>query len=205
VILFAGCDDDDEIGTPKPRGYFRIEMPEKKYVQYDAECPFTMEIPAYSKLYHSAAPNALPCWRDLFFEKFRATIYLSYHQVENDSMLEQLINDNWKFFEAHEQMGGGLRDTAFLRENDRVFGSVVTLGGNAAAQVQFYLTDSTKNFLRGSLYFYSSPNRDSLLPVLDFLRKDIYHMAQTLKWKDVPLPVEKTKDYSDSLAVRRRR
>src|SRR5438093_12625512 len=88
--LFS-CDDNDSPGIPKPRGYFRIDMPEKKYVQYDAECPFSFEIPDYAQIFHSAAPNASPCWRDMYFGKYHATLYLSYNEITNDSMLEKLI------------------------------------------------------------------------------------------------------------------
>ena len=163
-------------------------MPEKKYVQYDAECPFAFEIPDYAQLYHSAAPNALPCWRDMYFSKYRATLYLSYNEITNDTMLEKLITENWQLFEAHDQVASGMRDSVIIRPDAKVYGSVISLGGNAATQLQFYLTDSTKHFIRGSLYFYSSPNRDSIAPVLDYLKKDIYHIAYTLKWKDTPLP-----------------
>lgn len=199
LLLISGCGDDDEVGTPKPRGYFRIAMPEKKYVTYDAECPFAFEIPTYAHLYRSAAPNAEPCWRDMFFPQFKATLYLSYKEVANDTMLHDLINQNWELFEAHDQVASGMRDSSIIRPDAKVYGSVISLGGNAATQLQFYLTDSTRHFLRGSLYFYSVPNKDSIQPVLDFVKADIYHMAYTLRWTDKPLPDEKPR--VDSLAT----
>ena len=182
--MAAGCNDDDSYGTPKPRGYFRIDMPEKKYVSFESECPFIFALPDYAKAYKSAAPNAEPCWRDIFFGQFRATLYLSYKQVPNDSILRELINQNWQLFEAHDQAAGGIRDSTIIRDDEKVYGAVVSLGGNAASQVQFYLTDSVHHFLRGSLYFYATPNKDSLAPVLNFLKKDIFQLAYSLKWKD---------------------
>ena len=191
AVTFISCDDDDNAGIPKPRGYFRIAMPEKKYVQYDAECPFSFEIPDYAKMYRSAAPNAAPCWRDLYFGKFKATLYISYNEINNDTILEKLINESWALTEAHTQVSSGMRDSSIIRPQDKVYGSVQLLGGNAATQVQFYLTDSTKHFLRASLYFYSPPNKDSIAPVLDYIRKDVFHIVETLKWKDTPLPDDK--------------
>lgn len=188
-IFSAACgDDDDFIGTPRPRGYFRINMPDKKYAVYDAECPFSFEIPDYCKMYMSAAPNAEPCWRDLYFKPFKATLYLSYNDVTSDTMLGQLINDSWELVEAHHNVALGLRDSSIIRPDAKVYGTVLTLGGNAATQMQFYFTDSTNHFLRGSLYFYAMPNKDSIAPVLDYIRKDIYNMAATLKWKDGTSP-----------------
>lgn len=202
VFVFSACDDDDDaIGTPRPRGYFRIAMPEKKFVAYDAECPFAFEIPDYCKMYMSAAPNAEPCWRDLYFKPFRATLYLSYNEITSDTMLGQLINDSWELVEAHHNVALGLRDSSIVRPDAKVYGTVLSLGGNAATQMQFYLTDSTKHFLRGSLYFYAMPNKDSIAPVLDYIKKDIYHMAATLKWKETvawdvkrPIPVAVKKE-----------
>lgn len=188
VLVFAGCDDDDNTGTPRPRGYLRLALPEKKYVQYNEECPFTFEMPDYAKMYHSAAPNAEPCWRDLYFVPFKATLYLSYKDITNDTMIRDLINQSWELVDAHNQMAGGMRDSAILRPNAHVYGSVQSLSGNAATQVMFYLTDSTKHFIRGSLYFYATPNKDSIAPVLDFLKKDIYHIAETMQWKDGSAP-----------------
>ncbi|CAN5218537.1 gliding motility lipoprotein GldD [soil metagenome] len=194
ISLLLGCDDNDNPGIPKPRGYFRINLPEKKYSLYNAECPFSFEIPDYAKMYHSAAPNAEPCWRDLYFGPFHATLYISYKEITNDTMLAKLINESWQLTEAHSQVAGGMLDSAILRPADHVFGSVQTLTGNAATQMQFYLTDSTKHFIRASLYFYAPPNKDSLAPVMDFIRKDIYHIVETLKWNNNALPDEKPKE-----------
>ena len=57
------------------------------------------------------------------------------------------------------------------------------VGGNAASQSQFYVTDSTEHFLTGSLYFYAKPNYDSILPAAKYLEKDIKHIMETVKWK----------------------
>ena len=56
--------------------------------------------------------------------------------------------------------------------------------GNAASQLQFFLTDSIHHFMIGSLYFYSRPNYDSLLPALDYIEKDVIHLMETLEWKE---------------------
>lgn len=189
-LALLSCEDNDSLGIPKPRGYFRIAMPEKKYVMYDAECPFAFEIPDYAKMYKSAAPKALPCWRDLYFGPYHATLYISYNEIDNDSILEKLINESWQLTEAHSQVASGLIDSTIIRPKERVYGAVQSLSGNAATQVQFYLTDSVKHFIRGSLYFYSPPNKDSIAPVLEYIKKDVYHIAWTLHWTDDPLPNE---------------
>jgi len=47
------------------------------------------------------------------------------------------------------------------------------------------LTDSVKNFIRGALYFSSTPNADSLKPVQEFLQKDMEHLINTFRWKEI--------------------
>lgn len=186
AFCFASC-EPDVVYTPRPRGYFRIGLPEKKYVQFDSVgVPYTMEIPDYSHMYRSSAPQAPSTWRDLYFGGFKATLYLSYHEITSDSLFRQLINQSWELTEAHHEMSQAMKDSLILRPEDRVFGTVIELGGNAASLLQFYLTDSTKNFVRGSLYFYAVPNKDSLQPVLNYIKQDVFHLVKTLKWKETP-------------------
>jgi gliding motility-associated lipoprotein GldD len=196
MISLFSCDEDESDGTPRPRGYFRIDLPEKKYNSYNAECPFSFEIPEYAKMYLSAAPNSEPCWRDLYFGQFRSTLYLSYSEVKNDSMLAMLINQSWELVEAHNKMSMGGKDSTIIRPDAKVYGNVISLGGNAASQMQFYVTDSLHHFLRGSLYFYAAPNKDSIEPVLNYLKKDIFHIVQTLQWKNVNIQELKTTEDS---------
>jgi gliding motility-associated lipoprotein GldD len=184
AFVFSSC-EPDVVYTPRPRGYFRIELPPKNYVQYDsADVPYTMEIPDYSRMFRSSAPDAPATWKDLYFGEFKATLYLSYHEITSDSLFAQLINQSWELTEAHHEMSQAMKDSMILRPEDKVYGTVIELGGNAASLLQFYLTDSTHHFIRGSLYFYAAPNKDSLQPVLKYIKDDVMHIVQTLKWKE---------------------
>jgi gliding motility-associated lipoprotein GldD len=64
-----------------------------------------------------------------------------------------------------------------------IYGILYELKGNVASPMQFFVTDSTHHFLRGSLYFRTEPNKDSLAPVINFAQKDIRHIIETLNWK----------------------
>jgi len=64
-----------------------------------------------------------------------------------------------------------------------VHGAFFKVEGNVATASQFFLTDSTKNFLRGALYFNATPNQDSLQPVNSFLVEDMRHLINTFRWK----------------------
>ena len=176
------CDEEEEVFSPKPRGYFRIEFPKKEYQRYDGNCPFSFEIPKYSSLRPSTSKNAHPCWFNLDFPKYKATVYIDYNNIDNN--LSQLLEDSRNFAVRHQVKSTGINETPVLRDSAKVFGLLYDIDGNTASSVQFYLTDSTHHFLRGSLYFNASPNIDSLKMMVDFIREDILHLIKTTKWKD---------------------
>ncbi len=83
----------------------------------------------------------------------------------------------------HITRADAINEELIYNTDKRVFGILYDLKGNTATAVQFFVTDSINHFLRGSLYFSSEPNPDSLAPVIDFFRQDIAHMIETLKWE----------------------
>ena len=180
-FTFTSCDDEDEIYSPKPRGYCRIDFPEKAYRMFDSTCPYKFEIPTYSRIVKDRQKGAEPCWLNLEFPQFRATIYLSYKPVDNN--IAKYLDDAHDIANRHQIKATGLDEIAILRDSAKVYGLLFDIAGNTASSLQFYLTDSTKHFLRGSLYFNSVPNSDSLKVVIDFLKKDVLHLINTTKWK----------------------
>ena len=91
----------------------------------------------------------------------------------------------------HQVKATGLDQQPILRDSARVFGIFYDIAGNTASSVQFYVTDSSKHFLRGSLYFNCAPNIDSMKIVIDFLRQDVLHLVQSFKWKDLTSTAKK--------------
>ncbi len=181
-VLFVACDnDDDEIFTPKPKGYFRIDFPEKKYTRYDSACPYSFEIPTYSFINNDKHMGAEPCWLNVNFPRFNAQIHLSYKIVNRN--LDTLLEQSRDFAIKHQVKATGLEETVIIRDSAKVYGLVYDIRGNTASSLQFYLTDSTRHFLRGALYFNSVPNIDSQKVVVEFIRKDIERMITTFKWK----------------------
>lgn len=178
---FVSCDEDEEIFSPKPRGYFRINFPEKKYRVYDSICPYKFEIPVYAQMKQDKHNGAEPCWLNLEFPKYKATVHLSYKEVNKN--IATYLEDSHNFANKHQVKATGLDEIAVIRDSAKVYGLVFDIEGNTASSVQFYLTDSTRHFLRGALYFNSIPNIDSLRIVVDFIKKDILHLINTTSWK----------------------
>ena len=79
-------------------------------------------------------------------------------------------------------MASSINDSLF-QNPQRVEGIFFTIDGNVATPYQFFLTDSTRHFFRGALYYDATPNQDSLAPVNTFILKDIHHLINTFSWK----------------------
>ncbi|MDR1552218.1 MAG: gliding motility lipoprotein GldD [Prevotellaceae bacterium] len=178
-VLTASCRNNSQ--TPKPYGYFRITMPENTYQKFDIEKkPYTFEYSTISKI-EERPDKSEQNWMNIVYPQHDATIYLTYHNVNNN--LEAMMNDSHKFTYRHTIKADAINEMMYLFPEKKVYGLYAELEGDAASPIQFLLTDSTRNFLRGSLYFNVEPNSDSVAPVVDFIRKDIIHLMETLKWK----------------------
>ena len=179
ALAMMGCRPEP---SPKPRGYFRIDLPAQEYTAWNVEAPFAAEVPVYAKVRpNRQEPNVR--WYDLVFPYQRATVHLTWSRVGND--LDQLIEDAHTFKDKHGAKAARIRSERLLRPEDRVFGNLFEVDGDAASPMVFYLTDSTDHFLYGALYFNSRPNADSLAPVTDRIRQDIRHMVGTLQWRSL--------------------
>ncbi len=181
VLTSCGNDDDDEISIPKPKGYFRIDMPKKEYRVYDSLCPYSFDMPLYSFIDNDKHKGADPCWLNLHFPKFNAQVHLSYKIITNN--LDTILEQSRDFAIKHQIKATGLEETVIIRPEAKVYGLVYDIAGNTASNLQFYLTDSTHHFIRGALYFNSVPNIDSQKVVIDFIRKDVERMITSFKWK----------------------
>jgi gliding motility-associated lipoprotein GldD len=184
ALYFCSCNGNSDY-TPKRQGYFRITLPERKYTTYTAECPFIFEYPEYATVQRDPGAGAASCWLNVVFPRFRCNIYMSYLTI--DTNLGAYVEECRKFVVEHEVKASAINEQVVSNSKDKIYGMIYTIEGNAASNMQFYLTDSTRNFIRGSLYFYAVPNKDSLEPVLNFVKEDINHLIQTFRWKKQPI------------------
>lgn len=169
--------------TPKPRGYFRIDMPEKNYAHFDTSYPYAFEYPVYAYIEPSRhAREDENYWIDIQFRQFDATIHISYKKVENN--LLTYLEDAHTLAVKHIPKADAIYDSIVLDRERHMFGLIYQIeGSEVASPYQFLLTDSTANFVRGALYFNVLPNNDSLEPVIRFIEKDIDHLINTFEWK----------------------
>jgi len=178
ALVLAGC---KQSYTPKPNGYLRVHYPEKEYLRFDDAEPFAFEYPVYAEVRENISRVSEPWWYDVVFPEYKGTIHLSYKHLDDN--IEELIEDSRVLVYKHTSRSDGISETPFIDRENRRYGILYDLEGNVASSVQFFLTDSVEHFLRGSLYFMTTPNRDSLNPVIDFVRADIEHLIESLEWK----------------------
>jgi len=176
ISLLAILNSCSENYSPKPLGYFRINLPEKEYKIFDSKCSYQFLSPKEVKIINGKNK----CWYNIYYPSHDATIYLTYKML--NSNLASIIEESHKLAYDHAIRSDGIIEKTYLNEEEQVYGTLYDIHGNSASNVQFFLTDSTNHFLRGSLYFNTIPNSDSLQPVKDYIKKDIQTLIESLKW-----------------------
>jgi gliding motility-associated lipoprotein GldD len=200
-LLFLACNSPY---VSKKRGYFNIDLPQRSYQQFaPKDFPYSFEYPVYAKVvkdttYFDANPED-PYWINIDFPQFHGRIFLSYKSIGKKALykvkqpngsykdslginvFDNLVNDAFKLTNKNDVVANSINDTRIQTPNG-VSGVFFKVGGNAATSRQFFLSDTTRNFIRGALYFDVTPNADSLKPVLDFLQVDMDHMINTFRW-----------------------
>lgn len=184
TLLFVSCRPSTPV--PKPRGYFRYELPQHAYQTFDsASFPFTFEYPTYGTLEQDVNLNKeehSPYWINIKFKEWDATIYLSYKQINAENPIDKLVAESYNLTQKHDVRADGIKAPQFKTRNG-LYGVFYEVSGNAASAYQFFVTDNTKHFIRGALYFNTTPNADSLMPATQFLKADMEHLVETMKFK----------------------
>ena len=186
LLLFYACTEKAPI--PKPRAYPRVVYPERGYVRADADyCAFTFEQPKYAimvrdTLFFDEKPVS-DCWFNLEVPSLNAKIYCSYYPVKSRADYDKLVADAFEMTNKHNQRASYIQDYRFDRPEARVHGMIFEVDGPAASSYQFFVSDSSRHFLRGALYFETKAKPDSLAPVVAYMKKDVDHMLETLIWR----------------------
>jgi len=179
MLAITGC---HRAYTPKPAGYLRIDFPEKAYRLFDSAYPYSFEYPVYAYIVPDTDRFSEPYWVNIDFPRFDGKIHISYKHVRNN--LDKYTEDSRTLAYKHTIKADAIKETLYVNDTSRVYGILYEIKGNAASSLQFFVTDSTRNFLRGSLYFNVQPNKDSLAPVISFFKDDIVRLMETVRWNN---------------------
>ena len=172
-LSLLSCGDEK---MPKPTGQLSLEYPPAKYMKFSNSCGFDFDKNELTEV--KATSN---CGLEIHYPKMKATVYLTYKPVQNN--LEKLLTDAQKLTYEHVIKANDIAEQPYVDLDRKVYGMFYQVGGNAATNAQFYVTDSTRNFVTASMYFYSKPNFDSILPAADYIKNDMKQIIETIKWK----------------------
>ncbi len=172
-LTLVGCQDPVVV---KPAAFLRLDFPQPSYRTYSPDCSYDFDLNVY------ATPGSKEnCALNIDYPIMGATVYLTYQKVNGN--LPQLLSDAQKLVYDHTIKASEILEQPRVDPVHQVYGMFYQIDGPAASHAQFYLTDSTRHFLSGALYFNTKPNFDSLYPAIDYVRQDIRRMMETLRWK----------------------
>lgn len=183
VLFSCGKKNESEDFVPKPKGYNRIDLPLAKYQPMTESHPFSFQYSTQAILKPDTVRWAEPHWMYVYYPAYKAMIQLTYKPLGGDkNKLAKLIDDAHKLAAKHGQKAYSIQDLV-LKTPSGKSAMLMELEGEVPTYLQFYTTDSTKHYLRGALYFNTAMKSDSLAPVIDYLKKDVIRLLNTLEWK----------------------
>lgn len=181
VLITIGC---EETYTPKPKGYNRLVLPEREYVSLPDSLPYTFEISKAAKILPDSSWIAERYWIDLYYPEITANIQITYKNLKQDEQfLKELVKDSYKLTSKHQIKAYSIEESVIKTPSGKT-AVIAELEGEVPSQFQFFITDSTNNFLRGALYFRTSTKNDSLAPAIEYMKVDAMHLLNTLEWKE---------------------
>lgn len=174
MMILVSCGQDTK---PKPSGELRLEYPVPKYQTFHNACPFQFDYSDFATMRDAKQQ----CWYNLSYPKMKANVFITYFPIKNDFDLH--IKEAERMVYEHTIKASSIDTKSFSYPEKKVYGSFYELKGQSASNIQFYITDSTRHFVTGNLYFNSRPKPDSLAPAVDYIKKDLLHLIDTFHWE----------------------
>lgn len=181
LLLIAACEPNY---LPKPAGYNRIDLPPHEFSKLADGYPYTLDYSEFSQVEKDSFNLQEEAWINLNYTDFGAKVHLTYKKIDGENIdFKSLSQDAFKLTAKHQKMAYGIEE-AILITPQGYTGVVAELEGEVPTQFQFFVTDSTSNFLRGALYFNTAMKNDSLAPVIEYIKVDLAHLMNSVKFLD---------------------
>ena len=179
--LLSSCKDDKYV--PKNRGYNRIDLPNPTYQKLAEGHPYSFEYSTSAQISNDTTGISEPHWINIYYPEFDANVQITYKDLNHDKKkFLELMDDSYKLARKHQVKAYSIEEMQIKTPSGKT-ASIIELTGDVPSQFQFYISDSTKHFMRGALYFRTSTQNDSLSPVIEYVKTDVIHMLNTLEWK----------------------
>ena len=182
MLVLSACSGASEF-VPKPKGYNRIDLPGVKYQPLLEKHPYFFEYSAYARIKPDTAGLAEKDWIYVDYPTLGAIVQLTYKNVNQDKKkFQEMVNDSFRLTSKHQIKAESITESQIKTPSGKSV-TLFELSGEVPSQFQFITTDTTTHFFRGALYFRTSTKNDSLAPVIEYVKKDILHLLNTLEWR----------------------
>ncbi len=182
VFLYFTCVACESNWLPKPPGYNRIELPRHEYQRLEQGYPYQLDFSVHSRVEADSFNLEETEWINLNYKKFGAKVHLTYKKIDQSTDFKTLSNDAFNLTAKHQIKAYGIEEAILLTPNG--YSAVVAeLTGEVPTQFQFFITDSTSNFLRGAVYFNSALKNDSLAPIIEYIKIDMAHLINSVNFE----------------------
>jgi gliding motility-associated lipoprotein GldD len=169
---------------PKSLGYNRIALPTEEYLQLPDTFPYRFEYSKHAELLKDTSWIRDRYWVEIYYPTLKANIHVTYKEINQDEkLLREFLSDSY-ILTAKHQLKANAIDEVIIKTPKGHTAVIAELEGEVPSQFQFTITDSSKNFMRGALYFNTQINNDSLQPSIEFMKKEIMHLINTMDWKN---------------------
>lgn len=179
TLFFTSCNED--VYTPKPRGFFRLDVKDTTFQSLTGSYPYTFEY-SNASFVDSIEPKGKN-WINLIYPELNSILFITY-KIVDDTNLNYLIDDSRIIVYKQIAKADNILESSIIDTSVHVYGKIYEATGNdAACPFQFWITDRENHFFRASLYLNNVPQNDSLAPIINYLKKDMLHMIETFAWK----------------------
>ena len=179
-VFLASCQQEY---TPKPLGYNRLNLPSPSYRSLADSLPYTFEYSVHAKLLDDTSAISERFWIEIYYPDIKANVHITYKPVRNKKLLKEFLDDSYTLTSKHQIKAYAINEVISKTPSGKT-AVIAELEGEVPSQFQFTVTDSSKNFMRGALYFNTKVANDSLSPAIEYMKADIMHMINTLEWKN---------------------
>lgn len=181
VSVVAGCTKEYQ---PKPKGYNRLFLPLAEYRISPDSLPYRFEYSLHARLLNDTSWIRERHWVEIYYPELKANIHITYKRLgHNDKLLKEFLEDAYKLTSKHQIKAYAI-DEMISKTPSGKTAVIAEIEGEVPSQFQFTITDSTRNFLRGALYFNTRVQNDSLKPAIEYMKKEAMHLINTLEWKE---------------------
>lgn len=181
LLALSSCNSNYQ---PKPKGYNRLELPDPAYVSLPDTLPYTFEYSAHAKLLKDTSWIREKHWVEIYYPELKANVHVTFKRINNsEQLLKEYLNDSYVLTAKHQIKANAIDETITKTPTGKV-AVIAEIEGEVPSQFQFTMTDSSRNFIRGALYFNTQVQNDSLKPAIEYVKKDMMHMINSLQWRN---------------------